>query len=106
MITFYGKHYMAYFYSEKFDQWAQFNDESIKKIGNFKEVTKKCISGRQIPVTLFYERQDIIRNIITQAEMQSNQSSQSNDSKSPDKNIEKKIYFLDKNIKKNNFWTS
>ena len=55
MITFYGRHYISYFYSDKYDTWMQFDDEHIKSIGNFKAVMKKCISGRQQPTTLFYE---------------------------------------------------
>ena len=35
MITFYGKHYVAYFYSEKFDSWMQFDDEHIRQVGDF-----------------------------------------------------------------------
>ena len=32
-ISYYGKHYMAYFYSEKFDYWVHFNDSKISEIG-------------------------------------------------------------------------
>jgi ubiquitin C-terminal hydrolase len=45
-ITFYGLHYIAYFYSEKFDTWYQFNDETISAVGCFKDVKKKCLAGR------------------------------------------------------------
>jgi len=37
-VSYYGKHYMAYFYSEKHDYWLHFNDSKIKKIGNFEDV--------------------------------------------------------------------
>jgi hypothetical protein len=47
MITFYGRHYMAYFYSDKYDTWVQFDDDHIKSVGNFKEVMRKCVAGRQ-----------------------------------------------------------
>ena len=35
MITYYGKHYMSYFYSEKHDCWFFFDDDNIKRVGNF-----------------------------------------------------------------------
>jgi len=65
-ITFYGLHYISYFYSEKFDCWYQFNDEHISPVGCFKDVKKKCLAGRQRPTTVFYERSDIIMNVIEQ----------------------------------------
>lgn len=46
MIAFYGKHYMAYFYSDKYDTWVQFDDDHIKRVGNFKCVMKKCVAGK------------------------------------------------------------
>lgn len=47
MITFYGRHYMAYFYSDKFNTWAMFDDENIRPVGNFRTVMQKCVNGRQ-----------------------------------------------------------
>ncbi len=35
-ITYYGRHYISFFYSEKLDQWMQLNDSICKPIGNFK----------------------------------------------------------------------
>lgn len=46
MIAFYGKHYMAYFYSDKYDTWVQFDDDHIKSVGNFKQVMRKCVAGK------------------------------------------------------------
>ena len=40
-ITYYGKHYMAYFYSEKKDTWIHFNDSRMTEIGNFEAVINK-----------------------------------------------------------------
>lgn len=92
-ITFYGLHYISYFYSEKFDTWYQFNDESISAVGSFKDVRKKCILGRQKPTTLFYERADIITSVLIE-------------------NLGRKerfkdyyYYFSDEGVKDNNFWT-
>jgi len=59
-------HYIAYFYSEKFDTWYQFNDETISAVGCFKDVKKKCLAGRQRPTTVYYERADIILSVIQQ----------------------------------------
>eukprot|EP00347_Sterkiella_histriomuscorum_P007794 403347537 len=96
MITYYGKHYISYFYSQKHDTWVQFNDQQLKSIGNFKEVMKKCISGRQQPTTLFYEHEEVIINVLDQGveEKEANMN----------KKRDKRYYFTDKAIKKNNFW--
>ncbi len=85
-ITFYGLHYISYFYSEKFDTWYQFNDENISAVGSFKDVRKKCIAGRQKPTTVFYERSDIITSVLLE--------------QSPSK----VFYFNDEALKENNFW--
>jgi hypothetical protein len=89
-ITFYGLHYISYFYSEKFDTWYQFNDENISAVGSFKEVKKKCLAGRQKPTTVFYERSDIINNVLM--------------SEGSQENGKKKFYFNEDEIKENNFW--
>ena len=39
-ISYYGKHYMAYFFSEKHDSWLHFNDSKITEVGNFENVVK------------------------------------------------------------------
>ena len=82
---------MAYFYSDKYDTWIQFDDDHIKPVGNFKSIIKKCVAGRQQPTILFYEYADIIINIINTQDKVEGQK-------------EKKLYFSDKGMKKNNFW--
>lgn len=86
-VTFYGLHYISYFYSEKFDTWYQFNDENISAVGSFKDVRKKCIAGRQKPTTVFYERADIITSVLIEQ-----------------KTAAKDFYFNDEALKENNFW--
>ena len=56
MIVYYGRHYWAYFYSQKFDTWFQFDDEHITRTGNFADVIDKSVRGKAIPRTLFYEK--------------------------------------------------
>ena len=64
LIVYYGRHYYAYFYSQKYDTWYQFDDENISSIGNFGDVIEKCCKARAIPRTIFYERQDLIVNML------------------------------------------
>jgi ubiquitin C-terminal hydrolase len=40
-ISYYGKHYMAYFYSEQHDYWMHLNDSKIKNVGNFEDVVEQ-----------------------------------------------------------------
>ncbi|CDW76032.1 inactive ubiquitin carboxyl-terminal hydrolase 53-like [Stylonychia lemnae] len=96
MITYYGKHYISYFYSQKHDTWVQFNDQSLKSIGNFQEVMRRCINGKQQPTTLFYENQEVIINVI-------DTKTSEKDAKMHKKR-EKRYYFTDKSLQKNNFW--
>lgn len=44
-ISYYGKHYMAYFYSELHDYWIHLNDSKITKVGNFSDVIEMCVKG-------------------------------------------------------------
>lgn len=91
-ITFYGLHYIAYFYSAKYDNWFQFNDESIKQIGNFEDVRKRCLAGKQRPTTLFYERSDVIMNVLSTGAFEEETEARG------------RAYFKEDEIKHNNFW--
>lgn len=91
LIVYYGKHYWAYFYSEKFDGWFQFNDETIKPRGNFEDVVSHCVISRAIPRIVFFERSDVITSLLTEGGLKSEQDLG-------------KIYFSDQAIKNNNFW--
>jgi hypothetical protein len=93
MIAYYGRHYWAYFYSQKFDGWFQFNDEHVRPTGNFQDVIEHCLMCRAIPRTVFFERQDILTSFITSGGL----------TKSKDA---KKVYFAEENYKSNNFWKS
>ena len=90
-IVYYGRHYWAYFYSQKFDRWYQFNDERLSEIGNWGAVVEKAVLSKAIPRTVFYERQDIIVNFLTEGGLQS--------SKEQDL-----IYFSESKMKTNHFW--
>lgn len=91
VIVYYGRHYWAYFYSQKFDRWYQFNDEALSEVGNFAAVIEKAVLSRCIPRTVFYERQDIIVDFLTEGGLQH--------SKEQDL-----IYFSDSKMQKNHFW--
>ena len=93
MICYYGKHYWAYFYSESFDTWLQFDDQNLRKIGNFTQVIEKSIKGRAIPRVLFFEREDIIQSFCGP------------DGQRYTRSLKNKVeYYLPEAIKKNNFW--
>jgi hypothetical protein len=56
LISYYLKHYAAYFYSDKEKVWFSFDDVSVHQIGpNWKDVIKKCRMGHAKPVLFFYE---------------------------------------------------
>jgi ubiquitin C-terminal hydrolase len=66
MVVFYGRHYMAFFYSERHDAWYLYDDANIHRVGNWLAVRDRCIRGRLQPVLIFYESQEIILNFLTQ----------------------------------------
>lgn len=68
LIVYYGKHYWAYFYSQKFDSWFKFDDDQINKVGNFEDVIDKCVLSKAIPRTIFLEKQDLIVNMLLDGE--------------------------------------
>ena len=88
---YYGRHYWAYFYSHKFDRWYQFNDTHLSEVGNWRAVKDKALLSRCIPRTCFYERQDIIVNLLTEGGL----------TKSKEQDL---IYFADSKMKTNHFW--
>lgn len=65
MVVFYGRHYMAYFYSERFDAWYQYDDSKITRVGNWTDVKNKCIKGLTQPILMFYEKQEVIVDFLT-----------------------------------------
>lgn len=63
-ISYYGKHYMAYFYSEKYDYWMHLDDSKITEVGNFQDVVKMCIKGKELPILLFYESLEFLEEVL------------------------------------------
>jgi len=56
MVCFYGQHYVLLSYKPRVKQWVQYDDSSVKRVGDWKEVVERCRLGRFQPNVLFYER--------------------------------------------------
>ena len=67
IICYYGRHYWAYFYSQKNDTWLKFDDEHLQQVGSWSKVVERSICGNAAPVILFYERIDIVSQFLTSA---------------------------------------
>ena len=93
MIVYYGRHYWAYFYSQKFDAWFQFDDAKITRIGNWEDVCDRCVRGKAIPRTLFYEKQDLLISMLLDGDRIRGETDMM------------KIYCSDSQMDQNNFWT-
>ena len=50
MVCFYGQHYVLLAYKPRVRQWVQYDDTSVKAVGDWTEVEKRCKAG--IPVCL------------------------------------------------------
>ncbi len=60
MITYYGKHYSAYFYCRSRNQWLCFDDAKIKIVGNtWDDVIENCCHAHWQPSVLFYEQKSL-----------------------------------------------
>jgi len=56
MVCFYGQHYVLLAYKPRVRQWVQYDDTSVKAIGDWTEVEKRCKAGRFQPNVVFFER--------------------------------------------------
>ena len=59
MICFWGKHYFAYFRDfhsdNSADCWSLYDDNRVKKVGDWDDVLEKCLDGSERPILLIYE---------------------------------------------------
>ncbi|CAI5715522.1 unnamed protein product [Peronospora destructor] len=54
-VCYYGRHYVALFYSTAHEMWLLFDDSRVLEIGTWSNVVSECLKGRFQPVLLFYE---------------------------------------------------
>ncbi|RMX64182.1 hypothetical protein DD238_006407 [Peronospora effusa] len=57
-VCYYGRHYVALFYSTAHEMWLLFDDSRVLEIGTWSNVVLECLKGRFQPVLLFYELPD------------------------------------------------
>lgn len=62
MVLYYGRHYMACFYSDIFGAWVLFDDKRVTKIGNWEHVRERCSRGKLQPTVLFYGSNQEVAN--------------------------------------------
>ncbi|KAG7395855.1 UBA/TS-N domain [Phytophthora boehmeriae] len=57
-VCYYGRHYVALFYSTAHKMWLLFDDSRVLEMGAWSNVVAECLKGRFQPVLLFYELPD------------------------------------------------
>ncbi|XP_057491243.1 uncharacterized protein LOC130776982 isoform X3 [Actinidia eriantha] len=57
MVCYHGQHYVCFAYNHQHQKWILYNDETMKDIGSWKDVTSECERGRLQPQVLFFEAQ-------------------------------------------------
>ncbi|KAL4110281.1 hypothetical protein PRIC1_001973 [Phytophthora ramorum] len=57
-VCYYGRHYVALFYSTAHKMWLLFDDSRVLEMGPWSNVVAECLKGRFQPVLLFYELPD------------------------------------------------
>ncbi|KAL6960699.1 hypothetical protein U1Q18_038462 [Sarracenia purpurea var. burkii] len=55
MACYFGRHYICFAYSHKHEKWIMYDDETVKVIGSWEDVTSMCESGHIQPQVLFFE---------------------------------------------------
>eukprot|EP00475_Leptophrys_vorax_P012474 TRINITY_DN1891_c0_g1_i2.p1 TRINITY_DN1891_c0_g1~~TRINITY_DN1891_c0_g1_i2.p1 ORF type:complete len:463 (-),score=115.21 TRINITY_DN1891_c0_g1_i2:33-1421(-) len=55
-ISYYGKHYVAFFYSENLKTWLLFDDQRVERLGSWRQAKLRSARSRFQPVLIFYER--------------------------------------------------
>ncbi|TDH64972.1 hypothetical protein CCR75_008052 [Bremia lactucae] len=57
-VCYYGRHYVALFYSTAHKMWLLIDDSRVLEMGPWSNVVSECLKGRFQPVLLFYELPD------------------------------------------------
>jgi hypothetical protein len=60
-IAYYGRHYVAFFYTFALKAWLLFDDQRVERIGAWNQVKFRCLRARFQPVLVFYERESNIQ---------------------------------------------
>lgn len=60
-IAYYGKHYVAFFYSDKLRTWLLFDDQKVERVGSWRHAKLRCHRSRYQPVVIFYEKDSNIQ---------------------------------------------
>lgn len=58
MVCFYGRHYVAIFYSSQSQSFIMFDDRRVTHLGDWSAVVDRCCRGKLQPTVLFYEACD------------------------------------------------
>ncbi|TYZ56924.1 hypothetical protein PybrP1_001907 [[Pythium] brassicae (nom. inval.)] len=58
LVCYYGRHYVALFYSTAHKMWLLFDDSRVIEVGSWQNVINECLNGRFQPVLFFYELPD------------------------------------------------
>jgi hypothetical protein len=55
VVCYYGQHYHCFAYNHERQQWAMYDDKSVKVIGEWDDVVSMCRKGHLQPQVLFFE---------------------------------------------------
>jgi len=58
--SYYGKHYVAIFYSDTYHDFLMFDDKRVVRVGTWSQVYEKCSKGKLQPILLFYENMETL----------------------------------------------
>ena len=58
VICYYGRHYVAFFFSAAHSSWLMFDDRRVSAVGLWEELCERAIAGKLQPILAFYERRE------------------------------------------------
>lgn len=55
-VCYYGRHYVAFFNTAGRDGWLMFDDRRVSRVGDWKQLCDRAITGKLQPILAFYEK--------------------------------------------------
>ena len=55
-VCYYGRHYLAFFWSHAYGEWLLFDDRRVVLVGDWPELCRRAVAGKLQPILVFYQQ--------------------------------------------------
>ena len=56
VVCYYGRHYLAFFWSAVYGEWLMFDDRRVVLVGEWEELCRRAVAGKLQPILIFYQK--------------------------------------------------